>query len=211
MKVYSMYKDDGDWIIDSKPSSFDEADILVMPGGADVSPEIYKHQAISATYSSYKQDMIEIALMRKAFQQNKLIIGICKSSQMLTAIAGGSLIQDIRHMGRHKVKTFDGLELDVNSTHHQMSFPYEMPDDEYEVLAWGEQLSPRHIIQGEKQLEFPANSLDENGMFKEPEVIWYPKYKALAIQPHPENYGFPEETSKWLNNLILKYINHDKN
>lgn len=125
---------------------------------------------------------------------------------MLTAIAGGYLIQDINHRSRHEVVTNDGKRLNVNSLHHQMCFPYEMPDDEYEVLAWAEQLSPIHTIQNEEQLNFPANSLDDNGLFKEPEVIWYPKYKALAVQFHPEYDGAPKEANQWLNKIILNLL-----
>lgn len=79
MNIHSMYDGDGDWINGGKKSDFNNADILVMPGGSDVSPQIYKHKPISVTYSNYKQDIKEVALMRAAFNENKLIIGICKS------------------------------------------------------------------------------------------------------------------------------------
>jgi len=72
----------------------------------------------------------------------------------------------------------------MNSCHHQMCYPYELPKSNYEVLSWTSGLSKRY--EADVKLEFPAFAIDIEGNFKEPEMIWYPKIKALGVQGHPE-------------------------
>lgn len=214
MKTFSLSGRLGNWITDSKPSSFEDADIVLLPGGSDVDPALYGHEAIKGTYINKESDSIEMELLNKAIEANKFVIGICKGSQMLTARAGGWLIQDVTsHGGFHNIVTVDGDKLVVNSSHHQMCFPYDMPSEDYQLLAWAEQLSARHLIQGYKDLfDTPKEAhkpelFTEDGSFKEPEVIWYPKIRGLAIQSHPEWASSPKAFNLWANTLVNKYIN----
>ncbi len=105
----------------------------------------------------------------------------------MTIRNGGYLIQDVNHPSRHDVKTIDGFAYGMNSCHHQMCYPYNLPPDEYEVIAWTEELSNHYQVDKDAvTMDFPDHSLDENGLFKEPEMIWYPKTRCLGVQGHPE-------------------------
>lgn len=191
----------GRWIDDSEPSSFEDADIVILPGGGDWNPSLYGHKPISGIHFSDEIDSRQMGLLNDAIKAGKMIFGICRGLQGLTIRAGGWLIQNISHPSNHEVKTVYGDYYGMNSCHHQMCYPYELPLDNYEVLSWTEGLSGKHIIQGEKQLVFPEIALDEKGEFKEPEVIWYPEIKGLGCQGHPE-WSPGEKAMRFINRMI---------
>lgn len=198
----------GSWIRNSKMTSFEEADVVVFPGGSDIAPSLYGHKPIKGIRFNLKRDLELLDLMKKSIKAGKLLFCTCKSAQLVTALAGGWLIQDSNHRGNHMVTTSDGQEFEINSVHHQMCYPYDLPKEDYELLAWSKQLSDYHIIQGDKQLEFAPETLDENGLFKEPEIIWYPKLNAIAAQNHFEcENSNSKESEDYINNLILEKLN----
>ena len=94
---------------------------LVVWGGADINPAFYNHPQSRTTYPGGKRDVIEWDLMNKAKELGMPLIGICRGAQMLCALAGGYLLQDVNgHHGRHTIKTFNDEIIAVNSIHHQM-------------------------------------------------------------------------------------------
>lgn len=169
---------------------------LVIWGGSDINPSLYGHPESTHTYPGGRRDFVEWALMKQAIAMEIPIIGICRGAQMLCAGAGGYLIQDVLNHGQtHLVKTINGDEIKVNSLHHQMMFPYAV---DHKLLAWCEEprsirtvqstneggevvidKTPHYIYNGDEQLIPDAN-------FKEPEMVYFPKIKGLAIQWHPE-------------------------
>ncbi len=82
---------------------------------------------------------------------------------------------------------------------------YDLSKDKYEVLSWTEGLSSKYITEGDKPLVIPQIGLDENGIFKEPEVIWYPEINALGTQGHPE-WGPGRDALNFLNDLIRERL-----
>lgn len=160
--------------------------VMVVWGGADISPALYGHARSRTTHDSPARDAIEWAAMNKAVQMGIPIIGVCRGAQMLCALAGGFLIQDcIGHAGYgHHVTTKDGRSFPVNSIHHQMMAGLEYT--EHELLAWTTVArSPNHYTyKGDIKYVVAAE-------FKEPEMVFFPKVKGYAIQWHPE--GMPEE------------------
>jgi len=201
IKVYGT----GRWIENSVNSPFEEADVIIMPGGGDWNPALYGHRPVATKYWNEIQDDTQMNLINRAIKAKKLIVGICRGGQGLTIKAGGYLIQDVHHPSEHPVKTIDGMEYSMNSCHHQMFYPYELPKEHYEVLAWTEQLSPYHKVDTNTEFQFPEFSLDENGKFKEPEVVWYPEINGLAIQGHPE-WSPGKQALNYLNTLIKEKL-----
>lgn len=157
--------------------SLQEADLLIITGGEDVDPKLYGDIKHHTTYTSQYRDEYESQLFKDALQLRKPILGICRGSQLTCVMAGGKLIQDQNNPSYiHKMKTFDGLELDISSTHHQAQHPFNLPKEDYEILAWSEGL-----------INYRKNGSDqEMETAKDCEVVYYHKYNALAIQGHPE-------------------------
>lgn len=151
---------------------------LVVWGGSDITPRLYGHKQSITTYSGGRRDLQEWALMKKAVEMGIPIIGICRGAQMLCALSGGYLFQDVSsHAGpNHMVLTSTGERFMTNSIHHQMMC---VPEGvEHEVLAWAEERrSTRYIYQDDLEHIPPE---------KELEYVYFPKTNGFAIQWHPE-------------------------
>ncbi|MFA9239464.1 MAG: gamma-glutamyl-gamma-aminobutyrate hydrolase family protein [Candidatus Paceibacteria bacterium] len=187
-------------------TSFEKADIIVMPGGGDLNPALYGHEPIKRAYFNIENDKRQMELVNETIKAGKFLYGTCRGMQLLTARAGGWLIQDSNHRGSHNITTKDGQIFKINSCHHQMCYPYDMPEENYELLGWARQLSDYHIIQGDKQLEFKKITLDEDGLFKEPEIIYYPKIRAICSQNHFEWGTNSREAEDYINKIIREKL-----
>ncbi|MFA7439156.1 gamma-glutamyl-gamma-aminobutyrate hydrolase family protein [Castellaniella sp.] len=128
-----------------------KVDGLVIGGGQDVNPALYGGNTDDPSLSDIDdvRDANEAALYRLAVEQGKPVLAICRGMQLINALSGGTLIQDIRrdhgssidHDDRtspdpdslsriaHSVSIKEGSRLsqvlghktviDVNSGHHQ--------------------------------------------------------------------------------------------
>lgn len=163
-----------------KPEDMTESSsILVVWGGADISPALYGHPQSRTTYPGRDRDPIEWALMKRAVEMGIPIIGVCRGAQMLCALAGGFLIQDVRgHSGHHTVETHRGDSLTVNSIHHQMMAGLEKVP--HELLAWSTTNRSNQYIWKDDQIYNPPEG------FVEPEFVYFPEVRGFAIQWHPE-------------------------
>ena len=116
-------------------------DGLLLTGGSDVNPALYKESAVPETQPPDDvRDAAEAALIDEALSRDIPLLAICRGMQMLNVHLGGSLIQHLPSAERHRKRTPDkGLPahqvmvepgtllasivkrgtLDVNSRHHQ--------------------------------------------------------------------------------------------
>ena len=187
MKIYSAIFNDhahleqfGECDVVHEPEELiDSKGILILHGGEDISPSIYGHKLSRMTradpFMSHR-DKIEVNLAKKAIELGIPIFGICRGAQLSCALAGGSLVQHVNNhaMGAHTVRTIDKQELSTSSCHHQMMNPWDV---DHELLAWSApSRSDVYIIEHEDRIK----------MKLEPEIVFFPKIKALAIQGHPE-------------------------
>lgn len=108
-----------------------EFDLIIFPGGADVSPSMYGQRNVSS-YTEPQRDKIENTIYKLARKSGKKLLGICRGCQFLNVVEGGILYQDILaeatgyHPPRHELiyhnmhwtmKYFKDVL--VPSTHHQ--------------------------------------------------------------------------------------------
>jgi len=141
-------------------------ELVVLSGGADVSPKLYGEENKSSYCDEYR-DKFEFEVIKDAVHKNIPIFGICRGIQILNVFFGGTLhqeIQDIQtspHSGGHDLTYFktshfaDGYSK-VNSMHHQ----------------------------GIKQLADGFDLIASYGGI--PEIIAHKKYSITAVQFHPE-------------------------
>lgn len=153
--------------------------ILILHGGQDISPAIYNHKPSHWTQAEdhmSTRDLSEVLLARRAIELGIPIFGICRGAQLSCALAGGSLIQHVNGHGGgyHDVVTNTGEEYTTSTCHHQMMNPQEV---DHELLAWSApSLSKMYVVENEELINMEV----------EPEVVFFPKIKALGIQGHPE-------------------------
>ncbi len=164
--------------------------ILIVWGGADIDPLLYKHKQCARGGTGGRRDFMEWALIQRAVKLGIPIIGVCRGAQMLCGYAGGYLIQHTTgHSGyNHPVTTHDGKEFMVNSIHHQMMIvPKEV---DHEVIAWSTtHLSDVYKYDGDKDHPIPE---------KELECVWFPAIKGFGVQWHPEAMNQHSEATKYI-------------
>lgn len=111
-----------------------KANMIIFTGGEDINPEIYG-QKPTHSYFNIRRDAVEITIYKKAIEYNvPKIVGVCRGHQLICALSGGILFQDIKietgenHEERHRLNFLNGggIVKDcfncVNSLHHQGVF-----------------------------------------------------------------------------------------
>lgn len=172
---------------------------LVVWGGGDIHPSWYNRRNIASDvyHKPSIRDEQEARMMSKAIEIGLPILGVCRGAQMACALTGGILIQDVSgHHGSHYVKTSDGKRLITSSVHHQMMFPWKV---NYELLAWSDPAqSSKYVGLEEEEVELQRQNV-------EPEVVWFPDIKCLAVQGHPEFMDYDCEMNSYIHELMDKY------
>src|SRR5665213_28090 len=84
---------------------YDQCGGLLLSGGADLDPKTYKaarstKQPKASTHPlqtkvSPRRDQQEVILLKWALEDDKPVLGICRGMQLINAVLGGSLHQDI--------------------------------------------------------------------------------------------------------------------
>lgn len=167
-------------------AEIEDCDLIGFGGGQDIHPSLYGHQNVATQAGQYPctRDIVETLSWKLCEEYKKPILGICRGAQLACAMSGGSLIQDVRgHGATHLITTDDGQEMAMSSVHHQMMWP---KDCNHLMVAWTkESISKQGDYDGTKigRLKFPLD--------REPEVVYFPKTRALAVQGHPEFYADP--------------------
>jgi len=160
-----------------------DADFVVFPGGADVTPFLYGERKHAKTYCNLERDLKEVKLFR-SLPNAMPKVGICRGAQFLNVMSGGSLWQHVDNHAvpkGHLVKDMYAKNsfFHVTSTHHQMM----IPGPEAAILAAASCAEYKH---GDGRMcHLPPNTND----FDDPEVVYYAGTNSICYQPHPEYAG----------------------
>ena len=74
---------------------YNRLDGILFAGGNDISPELYGAALAGGRDISSLRDGTELHLMQLALSDQQPVLGICRGMQLLNAIQGGTLYQDI--------------------------------------------------------------------------------------------------------------------
>ncbi|MCD7946287.1 MAG: gamma-glutamyl-gamma-aminobutyrate hydrolase family protein [Clostridiales bacterium] len=164
-------------------TAFAPCDGLLMTGGQDVSPALYRATREENCGAPCEiRDRMEAILYANALEENKPVLGICRGIQLVNVLQGGTLYQDLptEHPG---------------GTEHHMSPPYDRPVHEvgivngtplYELLGM-ERLgvnSYHHQAVKELGAELEVMAVSEDGLVEA--VRHTGKSFVWAVQWHPE-------------------------
>lgn len=173
------------------PASGRAFDILILPGGGDISPDLYNCANHGSQNIELQKDLAQLSLLDDFIYQKKPVLGICKGFQLIQIYFGGTLVQDLKPGASHyhpqkdilhktqnqKGSIFEklyGPTCTVNSCHHQAVF---RPAPGLEIL----QTAPDHVI----------------------EAMGHPLLPVLGVQWHPERLCLGFERSDAVNGLAL--------
>lgn len=191
-----------DWLMSNfgiaTVKNFEDAEIVVFPGGLDVDPNLYNEPTGQRTSYNRAGDSEWVSWYKEAIRHEKKVLGICKGSQFLTVMSGGALFQHVTGhglSGRHSI-AIDGKTYHVTSTHHQMMNPYNLEEDDFEVLAFSEEKLSKVYLNGyDDELDAPKQEL---------EAVFYKGNGALAIQFHPEFMEYSDPVQKVIEGWLKK-------
>lgn len=175
------------------PKELNKNHILILHGGADISPSLYGEPVSKlggGCTTPSNRDQQEWDFIKVAVELGIPIVGICRGAQMLCAYDGGKLMQHIEnHTGRNHVitDTRDQQSYVSNSCHHQMM----IPSDKAEVIAYHHEQTLGYDSQNRNHV-----------IGKVPEVVHFPKINALGIQGHPEWLGNSNKFVEYCTHLI---------
>lgn len=169
-----------------KPEELTTNGMLILWGGEDISPGIYKQEVVHARAPSKpsSRDIMEMNLFKRAVELGIPVIGVCRGAQLACALSGGTLYQHIQggHHGDHEIETYDGQTMHTSSCHHQA---LNLEEVEHELLAW------------DKDRITVAFTDKEIRKVVIPEVVLLKKTKTFAIQGHPEWMHKKDTFVKW--------------
>ena len=175
--------------------------LVAFTGGEDVSPKLYGHKNLESG-NSERRDAKEVPIFEQAKKHGIPMTGICRGSQFLNVMCGGSMVQHLKasHGGaRHLCQTIEGRTFNVTSSHHQMS----VPGPGCEVLAWAKtRLKAEHCVYDG---ELPDSVLDDEGLIRVTEAICYPEHRVFAVQHHPEWQKVEEDAPQWTLDKIAEF------
>ena len=181
------------------PDDLKDVRIVVLHGGEDISPSIYGEVPVytrAGQKPSYR-DAEEMAIVTEAVRRGIPILGICRGAQLLCAMHGGHLYQHVsNHAGNHHLVKVDNNIFHTNSYHHQMMIP------DKEAVVLGTTLEPLSKLKFRQNPREPEVSTDV-----EPEIVWFPKFRALGVQGHPEWLPEKHPLNQCISSLLLKYAN----
>ena len=134
-----------------------------------------------------ERDVKETHSFNKAVKEGRFIFGVCRGLQLMSALNGLTLIQDMSHGGSHPIKvrnlvTNEFTEtLSVNNIHHQCVWTNNALEGitstgkAFKVYGYCNLSKKHHYQEGEEIV-----------CFVEPEIIYFPETRSLGCQFHPE-------------------------
>ena len=177
-----------------------DIDLVLFTGGEDVNPAHYNENIGKYTHINSNRDKKEIDTFY-SFKGKSFLLGICRGNQLLTILSGGKLIQHVEgHCRDHSMVLNNSLKYNITSSHHQMIYPFDLNEKDYELIAYSEYFQSNTYLNGDNE------EIELSNNFLEPEIVYYKKTNALCIQGHPEWNHCEKRTSQMCLNLIDKYL-----
>ena len=181
-----------------------DIDLVLFTGGEDVNPAHYNENIGKYTHINSNRDKKEIDTFYR-FKGKSFLLGICRGNQLLTILSGGKLIQHVEgHCRDHSMVLNNSLKYNITSSHHQMIYPFDLNEKDYELIGYSEYFRSNTYLNGDNE------EIELSNNFLEPEIVYYKKTNALCIQGHPEWNHCEKRTSQMCLNLIDKYLKEFK-
>ena len=84
---------------------YEALDGVFLPGGADIDPAGYGEERHAACdRSDPARDAMELVLARRAIEEGKPVLGVCRGLQLINLALGGTLYQDLAALREGSIK-----------------------------------------------------------------------------------------------------------
>ncbi len=201
-------------------------DLLLLPGGGDISPQLYGSPAPFLTEHSetdtlctpadHLLDLIQFQLLQLAYIRNKPILGICKGMQIINVYFGGDLYPHLPTADMHTQQSGDRMHpvffaedfphyISVCKRNVENSFEHSFSENIYRLLTRFPEVNSAHH-QGIRHLGKDLVTVQHSEDYL-PETIAHRHLPILGLQWHPERmHGFSSEDFKTLLTLLLSTV-----
>lgn len=163
-------------------------DGFLLTGGHDISPALYSQLAVKECgLPNEQRDFLEGVVFEYALEKDKPVLGICRGIQIINALCGGTLYQDLPSQYDHI--------LNIDHVNHQMTPPYDKPCHRVRLVEG----TPLAELLGEAEIavnsyhhqairylapSLEAMAISEDGLV---EAVYMPSRRFVAaVQWHPE-------------------------
>lgn len=163
------------------------ADLVVVLGGEDIDPSFYGGAPEYTGGGRHEPgaDEAQIAVVHDAVARGVPLLGICRGHQIINVALGGTLVQHLETVDRHRGKRFHENDIFVT---HELAV-------EADSAASAALVSPGEIVQSAHHQAIDtlgaglavAASADDGGI----EAIVHTRAALLGVQWHPEHPNSP--------------------
>lgn len=178
-------------------------DAVVFTGGIDIDPIEKIEYANAPKEFNLARDQFEIAVLAKALEARKPILGICRGLQLINVYKGGTLHLDNGEIKNkiHKKETEDKKHL---IQVEKDSMFYSIVKQEF-----GEVNSSHHQSIDKMGLDLKAVAYTEDGVIEVIESTNAEEQFLIAVQWHPERMSDLESPfSKNIRKALIEKIDH---
>lgn len=200
-----------DLSVDSAVAALDECSGFLLTGGEDIHPAWYNQpgDTVKCNAINLYRDSLEYYAVRKSFNLQIPVLGICRGMQMINVGAGGSLMPDIpSQLGKevlHREPPFKDVFHPI--TINQASLLYSAVGvTEADVLSNHHQGIDR-MSEKLRDVAHTSDDLPEAIEWKKP----YGKPFLLGVQFHPEAMDRDKPVSKPLAKRFLRAVRRNFN
>jgi len=160
-------------------------DGLILSGGGDIYSQLFGEELHPAVESyDLERDRYEMALVKQAAERQLPILGICRGSQLINVVFGGSLIQDIPSQVPESTVNHNQEEAREVATHSVRIKPesrfYQITHSERIMVNSFHHQAVKAIAPGFEAVAWSDDGVIEAIESTEGKVI-------LGVQWHPEN------------------------
>ena len=174
-------------------------DGLIVAGGGDINPKLYKEKNTDSKHIQDNRDITEINLFNMAEENNIRTLAICRGHQMLNVYKGGTLIQDINNTIRSSI---NHTQINDKTTKHVHDIEIKEDSKLYNIVKTNNlgvnSIHHQCIDKIGKDLTISAKSAD--GVIEGIEIT--SSWEAIGIQWHPEYLGHDVESKNLFNWIV---------
>ena len=174
----------------SAPPSLKDLDGVLLSGGGDIDPAIYKEARHPRTNDpDAARDAFELELARLAIDRDLPMLGVCRGLQVINVAGGGTLIQDIASEVNHPLGHEVAAPLYAIAHEVWVSRGSALAKAMTEELDGGEvlQVNSRH----HQAIRQPAAGFDVSATAPDGVIEAIERSASrycVAVQWHPENF-----------------------
>ncbi|MCL2253272.1 MAG: gamma-glutamyl-gamma-aminobutyrate hydrolase family protein [Lachnospiraceae bacterium] len=172
----------------------DDYDVLVLPGGDDIDPILFRQLNEGSRNIDPHLDRLQLQILKAFIQHRKPILGICKGMQLINVYFGGDIIQHLSCCHAHEYLTDPGEDQAHITRAHDDSVLAKLYGKTFHVN------SAHHQGCGMPGRKIVYTQFAEDGVV---EALSHNALPIIGVQWHPERMCFPPADDVLVDGILL--------